>query len=87
MRWSRVLSAVVPSTSEMTAVVNPGRPFSNRRALVHLVEEARNYIWWYERHLPAKVLEILADGLPQPTGRYGGIPRGFKVTVQVQIPE
>jgi len=67
--WSRLLTPVRAPTNKPTAVVDPGRPFSNRQTLIHMVEEAEDYIWWYERQMPARVLDVLADGIPQSSVR------------------
>jgi hypothetical protein len=59
--WTQVVPSVALPVSP--GVVDSTRPFSNERALLRLIEDADGYIWWYERHMPPKVLELLADGL------------------------
>jgi hypothetical protein len=46
-------------------LISPDTPFGNLLALREMVRAARTWIWWYEQHMPAKVLEVLykeADG-------------------------
>lgn len=44
-------------------VVAPDTPFSNRLALRNVIRAAREWLWWYEQHLPPKVLEVLVGEL------------------------
>jgi len=40
-------------------VLAPERPYSNLMALRSVLRSAREFIWWYDPHMPAKVLETL----------------------------
>jgi hypothetical protein len=60
--WQRHVT-VVESRDQGPAcyVVDPAGPFSNKRAGRRLIRDARGVIRWYERDMPAKVLELIAD--------------------------
>jgi len=40
-------------------VLSPDRPFGNLLALRSTLRAAAEFLWWYEPHMPAKVLEVL----------------------------
>ena len=40
-------------------VLAPERPYSNLMALRSVLRSARDFLWWYDPHMPAKVLETL----------------------------
>lgn len=40
-------------------VISPDTPYSNLLALRKVLRAGRDFIWWYEQHMPPKVLEVL----------------------------
>lgn len=40
-------------------VLSPDRPFGNLLALRSVLRAAEGFLWWYEQHMPPKVLEAL----------------------------
>ena len=56
----------VPENDERGQVILPGRGYDNRLAVYRLVRSASTYLYWYERHMERKVLEILSAEL-QPS--------------------
>jgi hypothetical protein len=60
--WERRVIVVAREDSDSEGyVVDPNKPFSNKRAIRRLVREARGCMRWYERDMPAKALEVIAD--------------------------
>ena len=53
--------AAVAEKRELTAghVLSPERPYANLMALRSVLRSASDFLWWYDPHMPAKVLETL----------------------------
>jgi len=60
--WERRIADLEADETEPSGyIVDPAKPFTNKRAVRRLIRHARGVIRWYERDMPAKVLEIVAD--------------------------
>lgn len=65
-----------------------GRPLHGSKALPRVNEFLADYL--QDEQVQRKVKEAIEASffdLSKQAGQYGGIPRGFKVTVSVDIPE
>ena len=65
-----------------------GRPLPGSKALPSVNEFIRQYLT--DRQVKQKVMAAIEESffdLHKPAGEYGGIPKGFKVTVSVRIIE
>jgi hypothetical protein len=65
-----------------------GKPLPGSKALPRVSEFLEGYLT--DPQVQRKVANAIEDSffdLSKPAGQYGGIPRGFKVTVHVEIPE
>ncbi len=49
------------TATQMPVKLTPSTPFANRTAMRNLVRSCSVRIWWLERHMPKKVLEVLND--------------------------
>jgi hypothetical protein len=47
--------------SPSVRIVEPDRPYSNRRHLREVLRECRDFIWWADMHFEKRGLEPLAD--------------------------
>jgi hypothetical protein len=44
-------------------VLSPETPYTNLMVVKQTIRAARGFLWWYEQHMPAKVLEVLMSEL------------------------
>ena len=52
-----------PGNDESGQVILPGRGYDNRLGVYRLLRGASTFLYWYERHMERKVLEILSPEL------------------------
>jgi len=64
-----VTGAAVPSVGNVDTYLDPSKPFTNELALRKVIRGMRGRLFWYEQHMPRKVLEVLAEELNREDAR------------------